>query len=70
MANPILAFHILPRDIAVLSDAELIELCEEPEFLIESTPLERELIVRLGAALEVHAQIEGELIDALGWRGK
>lgn len=51
----------LPRSIESLPDSDLANLCEEPEFLIECTPLERELIVRLGAALAAHSAIESEL---------
>jgi len=61
MAHTILALATLPRNIEALVDAELVALCEEPEFLAQCTPLERELIVRLGAALEVHGGIENEL---------
>jgi hypothetical protein len=60
MAHTILALATLPRNIEALTDAELVALCEEPEFLFECTPLELELIVRLGAALEVHSDIENE----------
>lgn len=59
MANPILAY--LPDSIEAIDDRELVTLCDEGEFLISCTPLERELIVRLGAALEVHQTIEDEL---------
>lgn len=60
MAHNILAVAGLPRNIEALTDAELVALCEEPEFLADCTPLELELIVRLGAALEVHSGIENE----------
>lgn len=51
----------LRRNIEPLPDDDLAALCEEPEFLIECTPFERELIARLGAALEAHSAIENEL---------
>lgn len=51
----------LPRSLEYITDEEFLALSEEPEFLIESTPLERELIARLGAALEAHSAIENEL---------
>lgn len=60
MAHNILAVAGLPRNIEALTDAEIVALCEEPEFLVECTPLELELIVRLGAAQEVHTTIENE----------
>jgi len=61
MAHTILALSTLPSNIKALTDAELVALCEEPEFLVQCTPLELELIVRLGAALEVHSGIENKL---------
>lgn len=61
MAHTILALTGLPRDIEALGDAEFVALCEEPEFLFQCTSLEPELIVRLGAALEVHSRMENEL---------
>lgn len=60
MAHTILALATLPRNIEVLADADLVALCEEPELLAECTPLELELIVRLGAALELDS---GEVND-------
>ena len=60
MAHTILALATLPRNIEALTDGEIAALCEEPEFLIECTPLERELLARLGASLEVHSIIENE----------
>ena len=47
----------LPLNIEGLPDDVLVELCEETEFLDQCTPLERELLVRLGTALEVHSSI-------------
>jgi len=38
-----------------LTDAALVELLEEGEMLETLTPLERELLVRLGARLELEA---------------
>jgi hypothetical protein len=61
MTRPLLAPATLHRNIEALADAELVALCEEPEFLVQCTPLELELIVRLGAALEVHSGIENKL---------
>lgn len=61
MAHTILALATPPRNIEALTNAELVALCEEPEFLAQCTPLELELIVRLGAALEVHSGIENVL---------
>lgn len=61
MAHTIRALATLPRNIESLTDAVLVALCEEPEFLVQGTPLEFEFIVRQGAALEVHSRIENEL---------
>lgn len=58
MAHSILAVAGLSRNIETLTDAELVALCEEPEFLADCTPLELELIARLSAAQEVHGTIE------------
>lgn len=41
------------RTIEQLDDAELIALADEPEFLMGCTPLELELIARLGAYVEL-----------------
>lgn len=49
------------QSIADLTDETLLELCEEPENLLDMTPLEIELIVRLGALLEVTSDTECEL---------
>ncbi len=35
------------------SNDDFIALCEEPEFLVDCTPLERELIIRLSTAWEM-----------------
>ena len=40
-----------------LTDAALVELLEEGEMLETLTPLERELLVRLGARLELDANV-------------
>jgi hypothetical protein len=56
-----MATHILPRSLSDLTDTDLVALCEEPETLATLTPLERELIVRLGALLET----SGATIEAL-----
>jgi len=40
-----------------LTDEALIELLEEGEMLETLTPLERELLVRLGARLELDANV-------------
>lgn len=61
MPHSILAPATLPRNIEALADAELVALCEEPEFLAQCTPLELELIVRLGAEIEVNSGLESEL---------
>lgn len=61
MTRPLLAPATLHRNIEALADAELVALCEEPEFLAQCTPLELELIVRLGTALEVNSGTENEL---------
>ena len=61
MANTILALATLPRNIDYMTDAEYVALCEEPEFLAQCTPLELELIVRLGATLEVRSGEVNEL---------
>lgn len=39
-----------------LSDEALVPLLMEPEFLVECSPLERELIYRLATRLEVEAE--------------
>ncbi|MDA8128087.1 MAG: hypothetical protein M0Z73_05225 [Betaproteobacteria bacterium] len=62
MANFILAAAALPCNIEHLADDALIALCDEPEFLLNRTPLERELIVRLGAAIDAHRVIEDDLL--------
>ncbi len=49
------------QSIADLTDELLLELCEEPETLLDMTPLEIELIARLGALLEVTSDTECEL---------
>ena len=51
----------LPLNIEGLPDDVLVELCEETAFLDQCSPLERELLVRLGTALEVHSIREKEL---------
>lgn len=43
----------VPRDWERITDDELMALATEPEFLAECTPLERELIARLGTCLEL-----------------
>lgn len=63
MANFILAAAALPCNIEHLADDAFSALCEEPEFLLDRTPLERELIVRLGAALDAHRAAEGALLS-------
>ena len=40
-----------------LTDEALVELLEEGEMLETLTPLERELLVRLGARLELDASV-------------
>lgn len=61
MAYNILAVLGLPRNIETLTNAELVPLCDEPEFLARCTPLELELITRLGAEMEVSSRMDNEL---------
>lgn len=61
MAHDHLNIAGLPLNIEGLPDDVLVELCEETAFFFECTPLERELLIRLGTALEVHSIIEKEL---------
>lgn len=56
MNSPVLALAAMPGNIESMTDDELVALCEEPEFLVTCTPMEVELLVRLGAALETHQQ--------------
>lgn len=53
LAHVLAAVSSLGRGVEDLSDEQLIELAEEPEFLMYRTPLERELIARLGANIEM-----------------
>lgn len=49
-----------PSDWQMMPDEEFVTLAMEPEFLVECTPLERELIVRLSARLEYEKQPDSE----------
>lgn len=60
MTHNILAVLGLPRNIETLTNAELVPLCDEPEFLAQCTPLELELITRLGAEMEVNSRMDNE----------
>lgn len=60
MAYNILAVLGLPRNIETMTDAKLVLLCDEPEFLAQCTPLGLELITRLGAEMEVNSRMENE----------
>lgn len=49
------------RTLADFTNEDLITLLDEPEFLATRTPLELELIVRLGAMHQASQRIENEL---------
>lgn len=51
----------LPRVLGDLSDAKLLELGAEPDTQASLSPLERELLVRLGAAVDYAEWLEAEL---------
>lgn len=53
LAHVLAAVSSLGCGIEDLTDEQLIELAEEPEFLMRRTPLELELIVRLGVRVEM-----------------
>lgn len=65
MAHDNLNIAGLSLNIEGLPDDVFVELCEETAFFFECTPLERELLVRLGTALEVHSIIEKELLTEI-----
>ena len=66
MTPPNLYLANLPRSLEAMTNGELIGLCDEPEFLARCTQLEFELIIRLGAEMEVNESIENELQTDVG----
>lgn len=55
------ASNYTTRTLADLTNEDLITLLDEPEFLATCTPLELELIIRIGAMHETSLRIENEL---------
>ncbi|GMU50730.1 MAG: hypothetical protein AMXMBFR31_29560 [Candidatus Desulfobacillus denitrificans] len=49
--------------VELMDDAELVALLEEPECFVELTPLERELVVRLGARMEIMQRMDKQALD-------
>lgn len=56
----------IPASFEYMDDDALLAVAEEPEFYVECSALERELIVRLGAAWEVIRQMDAEAIERFG----
>lgn len=68
MAKPDTTLSLLklrvPMAFEHLDDGELLPLLEEPETYAELSPLERELVVRLGAVWETVRRMDDEAMEA------
>lgn len=53
----------MTRDPLTLDDRELLPLLEEPDTYTRLSMLERELVIRLGAALEVINRMDAEAME-------
>ena len=62
-AHEQIAVSRMTRDPLTLDDCELLPLLEEPETYVRLSVLERELVVRLGAAWETIRKMDEQAFD-------